>query len=849
MALIENFFSDEGAIDTRCAECGASIKCKSGALTPVGKGNRGILIVLEAVDNQADRYGAITGSGHYKFLQTELAKFGINIYQDCWVVASVRCLLGKKPTKADAMKCRYLFEEDVKSLKPNYIWTFGNIPLGHITDKYRRGIQADQCYGDRIPLNEFECYLFPFLGVPEIQSRKKDANFQAVHKRTMQNAVDDLEEYAEFQKINVLRPVDVTFLTDADSVITTLEDLMAIGGPQAIDYEATGLKPYADGHKITTIGITYGGGTYAFPIDYQDYWNLEDWNYICDAMEAYLSSPNVYHIAHNKNFENLWGKVLLGSTKYVNYCTLVAQHVIDHRKRTKGLKYQSFIRWGVGDYDKSMAPYIKGKTANSFNKMDDAPLPAQLLYVGYDTILTYKLWEEQQVYFNTRPHLKEACEFFMESIDSMSAMQDEGLLIDTDYYDKIEIELEDTIRGLEKSIQAHDDVVAYRKKYKREFKMNSTPDLQHLLFDQLGYDSLSETAGGAKAVDAALLKEINTPLTKYLLDLRKYTKLKDTYLAQFKREVTDGKMIHPFFLLSTVTSYRSSCMNPNWQNIPKRDKESKMLIRTGIVPSKGNMIGEIDFSGMEVSMSATYHKDPTFINYLLDDNADMHRDNGCDIWQIPQSEMTGDIRTEIKGGWTFPQFYGDWYQSCGQALWKSSLHLPLASGILLKDHLHDIGIKREEDFLEHCKTAEQIMWEERFPVYTQWKKDINDLYIREGYVETHLGFRFTGLMDRKQTANFPVQGTAFHLLLWCLNLLRAEKKNYGWKSRFIGQVHDSVIIDFVPEEVAEIVSVFKHHVSVTLPKTFPWAAVAPFRIDVELSKINGTFAELYEYKS
>ncbi len=151
--------------------------------------------------------------------------------------------------------------------------------------------------------------------------------------------------------------------------------------------------------------------------------------------------------------------------------------------------------------------------------------------------------------------------------------------------------------------------------------------------------------------------------------------------------------------------------------------------------------------------------------------------------------------------------------------------------------------------MEHCKTAEQIMWEERFPVYTQWKKDVNDLYIREGYVETHLGFRFTGLMDRKQTANFPVQGTAFHLLLWCLNLLRAEKKNYGWKSRFIGQVHDSVIIDFVPEEVAEIVSVFKHHVAVTLPKTFPWAAVAPFRIDVELSKINGTFAELYEYKS
>jgi len=108
-----------------------------------------------------------------------------------------------------------------------------------------------------------------------------------------------------------------------------------------------------------------------------------------------------------------------------------------------------------------------------------------------------------------------------------------------------------------------------------------------------------------------------------------------------------------------------------------------------------------------------------------------------------------------------------------------------------------------------------------------------------------MGFRFTGMMDRKQTANFPIQGTAFHLLLFCINLMIKEKQKRKWKSRFIGQVHDSCIIDLVPEEQDEIFEVFDYHVQHTIPETFKWANV-PFRIDKELSPINGTFAQLEE---
>jgi hypothetical protein len=301
---------------------------------------------------------------------------------------------------------------------------------------------------------------------------------------------------------------------------------------------------------------------------------------------------------------------------------------------------------------------------------------------------------------------------------------------------------------------------------------------------------------------------------------------------------------HHNFFVNEICVHNSSA-DPNFQNIPKRDKEAKNSIRSGIVPSKGNKLCEIDFSGMEVSTSATYHCDPNFINYLLDDSADMHRDNGCDIWMLEQDEMTPEIRFFVKNGWTFPQFYGDWYDSCGRALWKSSLHLNTAAGITLEEHLKGKGIYSQNEFLEHCKSAENIMWHERFKVYTEWKESINDFYLKNGYVETHMGFRFTGMMDRKQTANFPIQGTAFHLLLFCINLMIKEKQKRKWKSRFIGQVHDSCIIDLVPEEQDEIFEVFDYHVQHTIPETFKWANV-PFRIDKEVSPIDGTFAQLEE---
>ena len=847
MAKIHSFFSNsDDAVDMRCASCNKGTHCKSPRMPYVGKGEKGILIVIDSIDSNADKTGSLSNGQSYKFLTTELRKKGINLYKDCWVTSCVKCALPGNPSKKDSLECNYILMDEIKELQPKYIWTFGNIALGSITDKYYSGIVDTAMHGDIVPLQEHSAWFTPFYAIFMIQAKKKDPNFQATFNRDLDKAIQFLKKQKDVPKYNYTDPKNVEFLLTIDEVLERLDELTICGGQQAFDFETTGLKPHAKGHKITTMAISTNDKAYAFPVDYQKFWTDDEWYIITEKLADWVNHPNIEAVAHNKAFENLWSNVLLEASKYVAHCTQATQHVLDHRRGTKRLKYQIFRRWGLHSYEVNADRYIKsiGNSANDFNRMDDMPLPEQLLYVGLDAFCTMKLFREQEMELKGR--LNEANKFWQTSVNTMSYVQGEGIRVDTDYYKKTEKELAASISGLEKSIHASEEVKTFVKRHRRPFQESSPDDLKDLLFNQMGIEPTKVTDGGNAAVDAEVLKGIDIPLTKYILSMRKYLKLKDTYLAQYKREEIEG-ILHPFFSLTIPVSYRGSSDSPNMQNTPKRDKESMKIIRRGIIPRPGNLLAEVDFSGMEVSTSATYHKDPTFIKYLVTPGTDMHRDNGSDIWMLPNDEITTMIRFFIKNGWTFPQFYGDYYGSCAPSLWETSIDLEIKSGITLREHLRECGITGVEEFTEHCKTAEDIMWNKRFPVYTQWKKNINDFYLKNGYVETHFGFRFTDYMDKKQTANYPIQGTSFHLLLVCLNELIRKKQEYKWDSKIIGQVHDSGMLDLVPAEKDIILSEFKHIVEVELPKWFSWINV-PYSVEAECSAIDGNFSEMEEYE-
>jgi len=325
---------------------------------------------------------------------------------------------------------------------------------------------------------------------------------------------------------------------------------------------------------------------------------------------------------------------------------------------------------------------------------------------------------------------------------------------------------------------------------------------------------------------------------------------------------------HNFFA-NNICVHNSS--RPNFQNLPKRDKEIKSLIRKGIVPKKGCVLSECDFSGAEVIVSACYHKDKNFIAYLKDKTTDMHRDNCTDLLKLPHSMLENKeydeeqkskvkmLRFFAKNCWTFAQFYGDWYGSCAPTFWEAVVDagLLLPNGMSCKDWLESKGIYElgeidkgrptSGSFMEHCKAVEEKMWNERFPEYTQWRKDIVTFYQTYGYIETYFGFRFTGLMSKNQCTNFPIQGTSFHLLVYTLIQVQDFINKNKLKTKLVGQIHDSCLANVPKDEIAF------YHAGVNkivkeLKNKFDWLVV-PMEIEAEISKLRedgGNFSEMKE---
>jgi hypothetical protein len=243
-----------------------------------------------------------------------------------------------------------------------------------------------------------------------------------------------------------------------------------------------------------------------------------------------------------------------------------------------------------------------------------------------------------------------------------------------------------------------------------------------------------------------------------------------------------------------------------------------------------------------------------------------------DLWMLPpdmlvnpsydddQKKKAKMIRFFAKNCWTFAQFYGDWFKSCGETLWETCItseNLELPNGVLLRDHIKNKGIYElgemteygptEGSFLEHCAHVEDKMWNERFPEYTQWKKDIVTFYQKYGYIETFFGFRFVGYMNSKQCCNFPIQGTSFHLLVYTLIMVDKFIRKNKLRTKLIGQIHDSIIADVHKDELSFYLKGVNDIVT-GLQDKFKWLIV-PMEIEAEITRLRedgGNFSELKE---
>lgn len=856
----------EGGCDT------CDLHCGNENVEFCGKGNSGVLILSGSPTKGEDNDGKCFASTIYDPLFDLQGKRRVpeRLMDACWfgyvVPTPLDQVQAKHPKRPQC--CMSRLRRMILKVKPKVIVCLGSVPTNALVisrlSGRMKGMQSQDFYGKQIPDREFGCWICPTYS-PEVfnwREFKEDRCIKMYFEQHIRSAFQKVDE--KFPEI----PKDIKVTEDPKVAATWIRSIIrhAEPGPDrvldvAIDYETTGLKPHRDGHAITIGSVAWRSGGEYHSVGFR--WDSDSEDLI-SAWHELTHGVRVKLIAHKSDFEACWTRFRAGlhssRTDWIpdenwSWDTCVAAHVIDNVQKV-GLKFHTYCEFGILGYDADADDYLKpndsdpiyGNSTNAFNGLKTDPYVPWNDICGYcaqDALYTLMLRDVQDGHLHGK--LREAYRFLLDSTIALAEVQSEGFPFDIQKMDEVKAHCREEEQKAMDAVMTSPEAAAWKKAKGEDFNPDSNPQLRELLYEILKLDPPQ----GVKNTTADTLELLGIPFCENILKLRKWKKINGTFLDGYRREaVWDEEkqqyLIRPFFNLATGSednggprTYRSSSDSPNFQNIPKRDKVMKKVLRSLFVAPPGWRYMECDYTSLEVMISASYHHDPNMIKYLQDPSSNMHTDTACDMYIRSHTELTKEERNSIKAGFVFSQFYGSSWRSCAQGMWY---HMPDYT----KKHLQEeCGITTYEKWEQHVKKAADIFWNERFRVYNEWRKREWQKYQENGYLETYIGFRCNGPMTTMQSGNCCIQGTGAHCLLWGLRENRAEFKARGLQSRIIGEIHDSQVILVKEEEIQEVASIVWKNSVRRCMEHFPWVAV-PLKVEADIADASRCWANMEE---
>ena len=366
----------------------------------------------------------------------------------------------------------------------------------------------------------------------------------------------------------------------------------------------------------------------------------------------------------------------------------------------------------------------------------------------------------------------------MPVMEVLFRMERNGVLLDVPLLEAQSRELGQRMFDLER--EAHGQAG-------QPFNLNSTKQIQEILFDRLKLPVKKKTPGGAPSTDEDVLAELalDYPLPKLLLDYRGLAKLKSTYTDKLPRMVNAATgRVHTNYGQAVAVTGRLASNDPTLQNIPVRTAEGRR-IREAFIAPEGWRIISADYSQIELRIMAHLSGDEGLLTAFAR-GEDIHRATAAEVFAVPAAEVSSEQRRYAK-----------------------VINFGLIYGMSAFGLATNLGIERAgaQAYIDRYFA--------RYPGVKAYMDRTRNAAREAGYVETVFGRRLhlteirASNQARRQAAeraaiNAPMQGTAADLIKLAMIAVQSWLDREARQAKLVMQVHDELVLEVPDRELASV---------------------------------------------
>jgi DNA polymerase-1 len=541
------------------------------------------------------------------------------------------------------------------------------------------------------------------------------------------------------------------------------------------DLETTGLDPISD--PIVGFAFCWEPGTaYYLPVRAPEGDPRLDLDETLGDLKPIFENPTVEKRNHNIKFDQLAlmanGVTLAG----VAGDSMIAHYLLEPGARAHGLDDLTQTELGHANVPISE---LTGKGKKQI-AMDAVPVARVKDYACEDADSALRLAALYEPRVANRGLRKLYDELEVPLITVLAEMEFAGIRVDVPFLTKLGGEMGTELAGIESAIH---------RLAGREFNIGSLKELQKILFDEMKLPVQKRT--GIKndpSTDQESLERLAAlghELPKKLIEYRKVTKLKNTYVDVLPTMVSANTgRVHTSFNQASAETGRLSSSDPNVQNIPARTEQGAQL-RKAFIPAKGWTLVTADYSQIELRLLAHFCGDETLRAAFAEDR-DVHTAVAAQIFKVKESEVTKAQRGMAKTV-NFGVIYG---MSANGLSARLSIPKPEA-----------------EAFIDSYFA--------RYPKVLEYQQKLLETAHRTGEVHTILGRKRTlnaaainpqsryqarGQGER-EAINYEIQGSAADLLKRAMLAVRRRIAERELQAQMLLTVHDELVFECPASEV------------------------------------------------